>query len=157
MKSERQSERRVLLLAAECDILAKMQRVTMQKQPLLAHVVNSAMAKYDIAGNTVFMCWGAGIPPEKLNHPLFRKWLQKYTDINGCIPTLCGNFPKVNIIRLNDGMQSAIMRLLNGRPVSVFFDEWTDSRRIATLAVLVRSFKVNMWIDVTCPIILPCS
>ena len=65
-----------------------MQRVTTLKQPLLAHVVNTAAARYDIADDTVFMCLGAGIPPEKLDHPLFRKWLQKYTDINGCIPTL---------------------------------------------------------------------
>ena len=50
------------------------------------------------------MCLGIGKPPEKLDHSLFRKWLSKYTCINGCIPTPSGNFPKVNIQRLKDGM-----------------------------------------------------
>ena len=85
------------------------------------------------------MCLGTGIPPEKLDHPLFRKWLSKYTDINGC-----RIFSKLNIVRLNHGMQHAIMQLLAGKPLAVLFDEWTDSRGCAVLAGIVRSFKLNV-------------
>ena len=108
---EKREAKRKVSATAECNIPAKMQRVATLKQPLLAHVVNSAAAKYNIADDTV--CLGTRIPPENLYPSLFRKWLQKYNDINGSIPTLSGNFPEFNIIRLNDGMQLATKGLLD--------------------------------------------
>ena len=58
-----------------------------------------------LADDTVFMFLATGIPPEKIDHLMFRKWLAKHTEINGCIQSLLGNFPKVNVVRVNDSMQ----------------------------------------------------
>ena len=49
---EKREAKRKASTAAECNVPAKMQRVTTLKQPLLAHVVNIAAAKYDIADET---------------------------------------------------------------------------------------------------------
>ena len=108
---KRELKRNAAAVLDSDDVSMKFQRVTTFKQPTVQHVVDTAAAtapaRYAVADDTddtMFMCLGTGIPPKKLDHPLFRKWVSKYTDINGCIPTLSGNFPKVNIVRLNDGM-----------------------------------------------------
>ena len=89
-----------------------------------------------------------GIPPEKLDHPIFRKWLAKHTDINGCIPTLLGDFPKVNVVQPNDSIQDVLTEKFKGKPVSVLFDEYTDSCGVTVLATLVRSCSLNFCVDV---------
>ena len=56
------------------------------RQPSLQSVVASCNDKNKAADDTVFAFAGAGIPLDKLDHPLVRAWLQKYTTIAGCLP-----------------------------------------------------------------------
>ena len=80
-------------------------RETTLTQLTLKHVANTWKARYTVADHNIFMLLAVGIPHKKFDHPLFRKWFAKYTtDIDGCIPTLSSNFPKVNVIRVNDSM-----------------------------------------------------
>ena len=126
----------------------KMQRVLTGKQPKLQHAVDLSSARYAVADDTVFTFLATGIPFEKLDHPVFRAWLRKHTDVSGCIPTLSGNFPAVNVIRVYDSMVAHIGNLLIGKPLCVVFDEWTDSRGVANLGIMVHSTMINICLDV---------
>ena len=123
-------------------------RMTTLKQPMLVHVANTSKSRYTAAGDTVFMCLATRILPEKFDHPIFRKWLAKHTDINGCIPTLLGNVPKVNVVRLNDSMQDVLTEKFKGKHVSILLDDYTDSRGVVVLATLVWSCSLKFCVDV---------
>ena len=68
-------------LEAEADALP---HKAAMRQPSLQSVVASCNDKNKAADDTVFAFAGAGIPLDKLDHPLVRAWLQKYTTIAGC-------------------------------------------------------------------------
>ena len=73
----------------QCHLDSKKHQVaveTMQKREK-ARVERRLEAEADaLPHNTVFAFAGAGIPLDKLDHPLVRAWLQKYTTIAGCLP-----------------------------------------------------------------------
>ena len=62
-------------LEAEADALP---HKAAMRQPSLQSVVASCNDKNKAADDTVFAFAGAGIPLDKLDHPLVRAWLQKY-------------------------------------------------------------------------------
>ena len=64
-----------------------------KKQPSLQSVVASCNDKNKAADDTVFAFTGAGIPLDKLDHPLVRAWLQNHTTIAGCLPQGSSDFP----------------------------------------------------------------
>ena len=92
-------------LEAEADALP---HKAAMRQPSLQSVVASCNDKNKAADDTVFAFAGAGIPLDKLDHPLVRAWLQKYTTIAGCLPQGSSDFPKVNGQRVLDGHRGAI-------------------------------------------------
>ena len=92
-------------LEAEADALS---HKAAMRQPSLQSVVASCNDKNKAADDTVFAFAGAGIPLDKLDHPLVRAWLQKYTTIAGCLPQGSSDFPKVNGQRVLDGHRGAI-------------------------------------------------
>ena len=65
-------------LEAEADALP---HKAAMRQPSLQSVVASCNDKNKAADDTVFAFAGAGIPLDKLDHPLVRAWLQKYIGI----------------------------------------------------------------------------
>ena len=96
------------------------------RQPSLQSVVASCNDKNKAADDTVFAFAGAGIPLDKLDHPLVRAWLQKYTTIAGCLPQGSSDFPKVNGQRVLDGHRGAIHKKTADRNTTLLFDEWTE-------------------------------
>ena len=60
------------------------------RQPSLQSVVASCNDKNKAAYDT---STSAGVPLDKLDHPLMRLWLRKYTTIAGCLPQGCSDFP----------------------------------------------------------------
>ena len=80
------------------------------RQPSLQSVVASCNDKNKAADDTVFAFTGAGIPLDKLDHPLMRALLQKYTTIASCLPQGNCDFPKVNGQRVLDGHQGAVRK-----------------------------------------------
>lgn len=96
----------------------------------------------------VLMFLSTGIPVEKMDHPVFRKWLAKATNIHGCIPTLSGDFPRQNVQRLHNDMLDALRTKMQDQDLAILFDEWTDDAGVATIAVVVITAKCQVAIDV---------
>ena len=105
------------------------------RQPSLQYVVASCNDKSKAADHTVFAFAGAGIPLDKLDHPLVRAWLQKYTTVPGCLPQGSFDFSKVNGQRVLDGHRGAIRKKTTDRNTTLLFDEWTDERGVPVLAI----------------------
>ena len=72
------------------------------RQPSLQSVMASCNDKNKAAHDTMLAFTGAGIPLDKLDCPLMRAWLQKYT-IASCLPQGSCDFPKVNGHGVLDG------------------------------------------------------
>ena len=122
-------------LEAEADALP---HKAAMRQPSLQSVVASCNDKNKAADDTVFAFAGAGIPLDKLDHPLVRAWLQKYTTIAGCLPQGSSDFPKVNGQRVLDGHRGAIHKKTADRNTTLLFDEWTDERGVPVLAIIAH-------------------
>ena len=105
-------------LEAEADALP---HKAAMRQPSLQSVVASCNDKNKAADDTVFAFAGAGIPLDKLDHPLVRAWLQKYTTIAGCLPQGSSDFPKVNGQRVLDGHRGAIHKKTADRNTTLLF------------------------------------
>ena len=119
------------------------------RQPSLQSVVASCNDKNKAADDTVFAFAGASIPLDKLDHPLVRAWLQKYTTIAGCLPQGGSNFPKVNGQRVLDGHRGAIHKKTADRNTTLLFDEWTNERGVPVLAIIAHvGGRLKFCIDV---------
>ena len=119
------------------------------RQPSLQFVMASCNDKNKAADDTVFAFTGAGIPLDKLDHPLMRAWLQKYTTIAGCLPQDSSHFPKVNGQCVLDGHQGAIRKKIADRDTTLLFDEWTDERGVPVLAIIAHvGGRLKLCIDV---------
>ena len=121
-------------LEAEAEALTH--KVVM-RQPNKQSVVASCNDKNKTTDDTVFAFTGAGIPLDKLDHPLMRAWLQKYTTIAGCLPQGSSNFPKVNSQCVLDGHQGAVRNKTTKSDTTLLFDEWTDERGVR--------FSIHCW------------
>ena len=128
-------------LEAEADALP---HKAAMRQPSLQSVVASCNDKNKAADDTVFAFAGAGIPLDKLDHPLVRAWLQKYTTIAGCLPQGSSDFPKVNGQRVLDGHRGAIHKKTADRNTTLLFDEWTDERILTYSYVFLRAVKLSI-------------
>ena len=82
-----------------------MQRVSTLRQPTLGHVVSYHAERFAVQDDLVFAMLAFGIPVEKLDHPIMRAFLRKYTSVSGCLSQLGGEFPKHNCSRLQEAHQ----------------------------------------------------
>ena len=79
------------------------QRVSTLAQPTLHHVARTNELRHAAQDDLVLMILGTGIPQEKLDHPLWRAYQEKYNSHHGSLPVLSSTFPKANALRLYDG------------------------------------------------------
>ena len=103
-----------------------MQRVSTLRQPTLGHVVSYHAERFAVQDDLGFTMLASGIPVEKLDHPIMRAFLRKYTSVSGCLSQLGSEFPKHNCSRLQDAHQKVIGDKLRGQSITLVFDEWTD-------------------------------
>ena len=118
------------------------------KQATLDGLTQASSAKREAQDDLILMFLAAGIPVEKVDHPVFRKWLAKTTQIHGCIPRLSSDFPRQSIQRLYDDTLESLRAILCESTLAILFDEWTDDAGIATIAVIAITSKAQVAIDV---------
>ena len=92
-----------------------MQRVSTLRQPTLGHVVSCHAERFAVQDDLVFTMLASGILVEKLDHPIMRAFLRKYTSISGCLSQLGSEFPKHNCSHLQDAHQKVIGDKLRGQ------------------------------------------
>ena len=82
------------------------------------------------------MLLGTGIAQEKVDHPLWRAYQEKYNSHHGSIPVLSSTFPKNNALRLYDGQIHTLRDIVKKDPLDLILDEWSDERGTAMLGVI---------------------
>ncbi|EPS58709.1 hypothetical protein M569_16104, partial [Genlisea aurea] len=125
-----------------------LEHVTTLRQPTLLHVVKSNQIRHAVADDVVYALLGCGIPMEKVDHPFMRGFLQKYTQVAGCVPRLGSEFPSSNILRLYNEHIQTLRRILSDKKVVIMFDEFTDAQGNSMVAVLAQVVGQRVCIDV---------
>ena len=60
---------------------------------------------------------------------------EKYNSHHGSVPALSSIFPKSNALWLYDGLLHTLRDIIKKDPLHLIFDEWSDERGAAMLAV----------------------
>ncbi|EPS60778.1 hypothetical protein M569_14023 [Genlisea aurea] len=94
----------------------------------------------------VYALMGTGIPMEKLDHPIFRGLIRKYTE--SLITALSSDFPQGNVVRLYDAHVKALRNLLRNQKVSLMFDEFTDDQGNSLVAIIAQVANRRVCIDI---------
>ena len=119
------------------------------RQPSLQSVVASCKDKNKAADDAVFAFGVASILWDKLDHPLMRAWLRKYTTIAGCLPQGNSDFPKVNGQHVLDRHQGVVRKKTADRDTTLLFDGWRDERGVPVLAIIAHvGGRLKFCIDV---------
>ena len=110
-------------------------RECVARQVTLPAFVSANFERRCVAADTVFAFMRAGIPVHKLDHPLTRAWMAKYSSVAGCIPKHDSTFPSDGCNRVLHGHSGAVRPKVTNNRLSVFVDEWTDKRGVPVVAI----------------------
>ena len=134
-----------------------MQRVSTLRQPTLGHVVSYHAERFAVQDDLVFTMLASRIPVEKLDHPIMRAFLRKYTSVSGCLDELMQKRPSGTLIRLSfvTDHTTCLMKCLNfaqgeGPTACYMYDklmdvvqDWKDTLQQAKLSPRIEdSLKV---------------
>ena len=86
------------------------------------------------------MLLGTGIAQEKVDHPLWRAYQEKYNSHHGSIPVLSSTFPKNNALRLYDGQIHTLRGIIKKDPLDLILEEWSAAYDIAIFPQFFRNF-----------------
>ena len=110
------------------------QCVSTLAQPTLLHVARTNELRYAAQDDLALMLLGTEIPQEKVDHPRWRAYQEKYNSHHGSIPRLSSTFPKNNALRLY--LLHTFRDIIQTNPLDLFLDEWSDERGAAMLGVI---------------------
>ena len=106
-----------------CTASAPVQVPSSSRQQTLPQLKQSNDIRHAVADDLVYMFLGLSLPTEKIDNPIFRNWLKKYTQVAGCIPVPSSNFPKDNVSRISENYQKVCGR---STFLYYFFRCWSD-------------------------------